>query len=217
MELLINYLYSSKIPSHHTETHLHHLYELYFLADRIKMIEVMDKTMDAIQATAVKYNLMDELIDPNLVQQAIQIPQKNKGLRLFCIDMMIYAFLKRWIEHPEDSDTSSNDSESGDQENEIVDTRVYIEAKDLKWVLKLSQNDFAFFNTFTFRLCQQVQRFAARPDILETQRLADPRRCHPNELCYYHCHRKSHNCAASTEGEVEVQNSFVRLEKGGSS
>lgn len=94
--LFVNWLYRSTIPMSNTEAHLHNLYELYFLANRLCLIDLKDKTMDAIQDMAFQYNLEYELITPELVTKVMKnTPTKRGGLQAFCIWQMVFIYLKK--------------------------------------------------------------------------------------------------------------------------
>ena len=89
---------AGSVPTSNTEAHVKHLYELFFLANKLRLIELEDKTMDTIQDMAKKYDLKDELIRPSLVVAVIQnTPKKTEGLRRFCIYQMAWVYLSRWI------------------------------------------------------------------------------------------------------------------------
>ena len=60
--LYVDWVYRGRIPTRNTEAHLRHLYEIYFLSDKLCLTNLKDKTMDSIQDMAVKYDLMDELV-----------------------------------------------------------------------------------------------------------------------------------------------------------
>jgi hypothetical protein len=73
---------------------------------------------DKIQSMAAVYELMDELITTDLVQRAIDLPQKSNGLRRFCIKMTVYLFLMRWRDDGGHTDISGNGRVSSDADNE---------------------------------------------------------------------------------------------------
>ncbi|KAE9381266.1 hypothetical protein N431DRAFT_278758, partial [Stipitochalara longipes BDJ] len=54
--LFVDWLYRSKIPAGNTEKHLHNLYDLYILAEKLEIDQLKDKAMDAIQDMASQYD-----------------------------------------------------------------------------------------------------------------------------------------------------------------
>jgi hypothetical protein len=85
--LYIDWLYRSTIPIVNTEAHLRNIYELYFLADKLCLVDLKDKTMDTIQDMAMKFGLMDELIKPDLVSNVIAKTRTKmeRTTRLLCL------------------------------------------------------------------------------------------------------------------------------------
>ena len=89
--LFIGWLYRGNVPIGNTEAHLHHLYDLYILADKLCLTNLQDTTMDAIQDMALKYDLLEKVASPVLVAKVLKnIVKKGKmrgedGLRKFSI------------------------------------------------------------------------------------------------------------------------------------
>jgi BTB/POZ domain len=156
VSLYIDWLYRSSIPIVTTEIHLHKLYELYFFADKLCLMELKDKTMDTIQDMAKEFDLMDELIKPELVTKVMtNTPMKNEGLRHFCIYHMVFVFLRRWGDGGGDTE-SENEYEDDDHDDDL--TYPCVTRNDVKTVQHIctNTNNFYFLNYFLLRLTRQV-------------------------------------------------------------
>ena len=209
--LYVDWLYRGTIPMANTESYVKHLYELYFLADKLCLTDLKDRTMDTIQDIAVKYDLMDELIKPALVTAVIQhAPKKTVGLHKFCINQMVFVYLHRWNEVDGDDDQSDYEYES---DNEVVDDLEFprILRRDIKSIFQICNqvNDHRFLNSFMTRFSRQVHD-GVDPDNLEA---SDPRKRDEEDIgdrCFFHCHGKSINCRPSDD---QPEDSFIRDEE----
>jgi len=205
--LFVDWIYRSRITTGNSEMHLHHLYDLYFLAEKLGITELKDKTMDAIQDMALKYDLKDELITLSLLEKVLtKTSSKMTGLRHFCLYLMVYTYLCRTNADPnqpeDDSDYDEND-----------DGKFYVEEDDLKTVWKITKNDFAFFREFQARLSSELQQ---EYPITWT----DPRTRNDEFLedrCFFHCHEAGFDCRASESEEDELKFLPISVGQGGSS
>jgi hypothetical protein len=191
--LFVDWLYRSSIPMSNTEAHLNNLYELYFLANKLCLISLKDKTMDAIQDMASKYDLKDELIKPELVKKVMKTtPTKHEGLRKFCVHQMVYVYLERYKDDPRDDEESENEYEpESETEDELASGEdfVLVKRKDLRTVFQIGRNDFRFLGAFIDRLSQQLQD--GTNDLCDVRvRIEDD----PDDRCFFHCHKRSSNC-----------------------
>jgi hypothetical protein len=157
---------------HNTEYHLRNLYKVYFSCGQNQ--HGWDEVMDKIQSMAAVYELMDELITKDLVERAIELRQKSKGLRRFCIDMMVYVFLIRSQDDARHMDISGNKRISSEIDNESKDPRVFIKTDALKLVHALSWEDLRFSGDFMSTLCEKHQLYGATEDE-SVGRPTDPR------------------------------------------
>jgi hypothetical protein len=196
--LYVTWLYRSSIPMANTEAHLENLYELYFLADKLCLVDLKDKAMDTIQDMALKYDLKDQLITPELVTKVMKnTPTKWAGLRSFCICHMVNVYLKRHIDQIEEDDASESEFDSEFDEND--NWMAFVMSKDMKTVFEISKNcnDFRFLNHFVFDLSFALQK--------GTGDVSDPRKRDeedPKDRCYFHCHKKDFNCRLSQDAEA---------------
>ena len=206
--LYIDWLYRGSVPTSNTEAHVKHLYELYFLANKLCLIELEDKTMDTIQDMAKKYDLKDELIRPSLVVAVIQnTPKKTEGLRRFCIYQMAWVYLSRWINEEGEDDQSEHEYENSNSngDNNDEDQYPYLMRKDAKAVFRICNqtNDCRFLKSFLNRLIWLVTD-GIDSDNLERLDLRIRDEEEAVDRCYFHCHKNFVNCRPSKDQADDV-------------
>jgi hypothetical protein len=187
--LYVDWLYRGKVPMSNTEAHLKHLYELYFLANKLCLIELKDKTMDTIQDMAKKYDLKDELIKPSLLVTIIQnTPTRIEGLRRFCIFQLVWVYLSRW-----------SNIEGGDYDDDKDDDQhPQLMRRDANAVFRIctQTDDCRFLESFLNHLIWIVAD-GVNSDNLEQY---DPRTRYEGvavDRCCFHCHYDDVNCRPS--------------------
>ena len=95
-DLYVEWVYRKRIPSGHTESYLHSLYDLYIMADKFCNIALKDTVMDTIQDLARKHDLFDPIFTKELVDKVFNYTSNETGcLALFLIHLMCYAFISR--------------------------------------------------------------------------------------------------------------------------
>lgn len=96
--LFIDYLYRGTTPIGNSTSRLHDLYDLYFQAEKLCLIVLKDRVMDAIQDMSMKYDLFSALVQPDIIRLVYEKTGEEmfaRGLRLFTIEMMIFDFFKK--------------------------------------------------------------------------------------------------------------------------
>lgn len=205
--LYVDWLYRSAIPMANTEDHLHNLYELYFLAEKLCLVVLKDKTMDSIQDMALKYGLKDELITPELITKVLNnTSTRQDRLRSFCVWQMVFVYTKRSLDESEEGEDSESEYESTFAEPGSI----VLLKKDMRKVFQIGRNNFRFLDDFVIRLSGQAQ--------VGTNNIIDPRERNEKDAddrCYFHCHKQSFNCRPSQD--AEAGGSFVRKVEGNGS
>jgi hypothetical protein len=205
--LYVDWLYRGSVPMSNTEAHVKYLYELYFLANKLCLIELKDKTMDTIQDMAKKYNLKDELIKPSLVVTVIQNTRtKTAGLRRFCIYQLVWVYLSRWsnVEGGDDLSEYEYENYNNDDENDD-DQHPQLMRRDARAAFEIctQTNDYRFLKSFLNRLSWLVSD-GVNSDNLERH---DPR-TRDEEVavarCCFHCHDDDVNCRPSKDEADDI-------------
>jgi hypothetical protein len=200
--LYVNWIYRTTLPTGNTEEHLHNLYDLYILAEKLCLVELKDKTMDSIQDMAKKYDLKDEMITVDLVSKVLlNTRPKWVGLRYFLIHHMVFVYLNRYLDENEEDLLSENEYDSESSEDEVT---TYVMRRDMKKVheIAINCNDSRFLNILMRQVIYVVKEMA--PNNIADIRNRDEK--DKFDRCCYHCHGKEVDCRA-VNGVID---SFLR-------
>ncbi|PVH85702.1 hypothetical protein DL98DRAFT_583294 [Cadophora sp. DSE1049] len=95
-DLYVEWVYRKRVPTGHTESYLHSLYDLYIMADKFCNTVLKDIVMDTIQDLAKKHDLFDPMFPKELVLKIFESTSNDTGgLALFLVHLMCYAFISR--------------------------------------------------------------------------------------------------------------------------
>lgn len=101
MPLFIDWLYRGVVPVGDTEAHLYNLYDLYFMADKLCLVVLKDKTMDTINFSVVKNNMLEIVASFSLLSKVIrnlvgrEEPGEDTGLRDFSMCCLCVSLNKK--------------------------------------------------------------------------------------------------------------------------
>ncbi|KAL5321097.1 hypothetical protein ACEPPN_011908 [Leptodophora sp. 'Broadleaf-Isolate-01'] len=101
VSLFVSWTYRRTAPAGNTETHLHKLFNLYIFADKICLVARQDIVVDRIQDMCMKYKLEDKHITPALWAKILDNRPVSRGLKRFCIHLMVYCYKKRALASPQ--------------------------------------------------------------------------------------------------------------------
>lgn len=210
--LYVDWLYRGTITLGNTEEYILKLYELCILAEKPRLTDLKDKTMDAVQDMALKYKLKEELITVDLVTKVLlNTRSKHDGLRKFLPYQMAFVYLGRYLEDQEKDLESENEYETdpGVAEEQEIDAMAYVLRKDMKKVYEIAMNckSFRFLDFF---FCRLMKSCKAEPisDLLDP-RIRDEEDTY--DRCFFHCHKKDYNWRPAPA--AEAKDTFIRLDK----
>lgn len=182
--LYVEWLYRGSIRQGNTEQHLHDLYDLYLLAEKICLIKLKNLTMDSIQNMAWQYDLRDVLVTKELLTKISQRTSGSVGapigLRLFA------AYTLSWH-----SINTEKKNLTSDNVEEPVYVSVDVEVHCLIW--DICKDDFAFFRAF--QMCHESHLQRCYKADFETT--IDPRtrdETDEEDWCFFHDHSDGSNC-----------------------
>lgn len=89
--LFVDWLYTKEVPISNVKSRLLDLYDLYFLATKLMLVELMDKTLDAIQNMSYQLELF---IDLQLLVKVYENTPEGSQLRKFGVEWHLYT--KTW-------------------------------------------------------------------------------------------------------------------------
>lgn len=197
ISLFVDWLYRASLPILNTEKHLRNLYELYFFADKLCCVALKDTTMDTIQDMARRFNLVDEIIKPELVIKVVNnLPTKLEGLLHFTIYLMVWGYLQRYDKREGDNHSESEYNDIRVREDEFP----HIMRSDVRTVFHICMEtqSFSFLDHFLHRLASQLHQGLYNLVDLRRRDEGDA-----DDRCYFHCHETSGGCRHTvTEEEL---------------
>jgi hypothetical protein len=163
--LLVEWLYCGNIPDGHSQQHLHDLYNVWILAHKLGLKDLMGKPIFRIQDISAAY---DELVDVDIIRKVYKGTPAKSPLRNFCISLLVYEFAKQR--------SMAMRSKKGSGSKFVMDV------EDFKNLWELSNDYFDFFYDFFSRYQTEDGDSV----------LVDPRlQTHGNKKnkCSFYCHK----------------------------
>ncbi|TVY82763.1 hypothetical protein LSUE1_G003297 [Lachnellula suecica] len=190
VSLFIDWLYRSAIPIDNTETHLHNLYDLYNLADKLCLTVLKDQTVDCIQDMCLKYNLIEMVTSSAFVSKTLRSSSDQQG----------YYYYQRAIEDP-DTFFVGLDEEKENKSPDDNGRFLYLKHEDLVNLLEICKADRTFVGEVLNRFSSNIQsRLSDEYLDLDSPFMRDEEV--KNDRCFFHCHKEADNCRA--EAEIDV-------------
>ncbi len=181
--LFVDWLYRHKIPSGNSESYIHTLYDLYIMANKMCLEDLMDATMDTIQDTAKEHDLLDVLFTKDLFLKVVSaLTCLNAGLVNFLICLTSYATISR-IKSPV--------AENEDGESASERTSPAFDDDDLDMIWDFGKDNKALYKNIQNQILSDMQCQAA----------LDPRERDEDDAtdrCFFHCHNDKNNCSLQT-------------------
>ncbi|KAH7417459.1 hypothetical protein BKA64DRAFT_636822 [Cadophora sp. MPI-SDFR-AT-0126] len=175
-DLYVEWAYRKRIPTGHTESYLHSLYDLYIMADKFCNNVLKDVVMDAIQDLAKKHDLLDPMFPKELVLKVFESSSNgNEGLARFLIHLMCYAFLSRL-------DDKGCDGK--------IQPRKKFRDDDLDIMWELGKINKTIFTQFQDKILNEV-RGPPNKTVVDPRNRDETR---TQSLCYFHSHRQGLYC-----------------------
>ena len=88
--MFVDWIYTKEVPISNTMSRLLDLYDLYFLATKLMLVELMDAAMDGIQT--MSSNPFQQ-ISMNLLAKVYSSTPAGSKLRVFGVRMYLYGLL----------------------------------------------------------------------------------------------------------------------------
>lgn len=151
------------------------------MAEKLELNQLKDKAIDAIQGMACQYDLKGQLLTQTLLDKVLKkTSTKMIGLRRFTVYLLVYAYLCRGEEQPDESDEDDECDEPWFESKKRC-----VNSGDLNNLWRMVRNEFEFFRAFQNQLTRQILRKGKNDEPWVDPRTRDD---DPEDRCFFHCH-----------------------------